>query len=266
MSNLENYEAKLAVITAIPEDQIITAVNIPVETYVQEGEKLYRWCQEDQAALTARGLDWTLVDDLPVRIGALMEAESRWIAQRFVRKEAGDQWSEENPELYELRNTILHEFRFAYRENEWLSGRVSEISEGSGHADMLQDLNDLAVLGKENPDLLTTVNFDMTLLDKAAQAADEKSTLWAEASYDRAGYKEAKKIRDQTYTHLKEAVDKIREYGQFVFWRNDARLQGYRSEYLYRRNKKRESVENNTNDGQTDANTNNDNEENTDIL
>jgi len=243
MSNLENYQKKLEEFSAIPDDQIVTPGNIPVGTYVQEAERLYHWSREDQEDLTGRGLSLELVENLPVRSGALMEAESRWNAQRFSRKDAGEKWALEFPEAYDLRNVILHEFYFAYRKDEWLTGRVRAIAENSGHADMLQDLNDLAVLGKENPDPLTAINFDMTLLDKAAQLADEKSSLWAEASVDRAGYKEAKKIRDQAFSHLKEAVGEIREYGRHVFWRDEARLIGYRSEYLNRRKRKRQNGE-----------------------
>ena len=34
-------------------------------------------------------------------------------------------------------------------------------------------------------------------------------------------------MRDKAYTHLKQAVDQVRECGQYVFWRNEARLKGY---------------------------------------
>ena len=241
MSNLENYQNKLEAFSAIPDDQIVTLTNIPVGTCIQEAERLYHWCREDQEELTGKGLSWELVEDLPVRSGALMEAESRWNARRYSRKEAGERWTSESLEAYELRNVMLHEFRFAYRNDEWLSGRVRVIAQGSGHADMLQDLNDLSVLGKENPAPLTAIHFDMTLLDRAAQLADEKSALWAKASVDRAGYKEAKKIRDQAFSHLKEAVDEIREYGRHVFWRNETRLIGYRSEYLHKMKRNRKN-------------------------
>jgi hypothetical protein len=255
MSNIENYEAKLAVITAIPEDQIIVPGNIPVDIYIHEAETLFRWCQEDQTDLTARGMDWTLVEDLPVRCGALMEAESRWKSQRYIRKEAGDRWALDSDTAYDLRNKIVHEFHFAYRKDARLSGRVKEIASGSSHADMLQDLNDLAVLGKENPDPLTAINFDMTLLDIAAQMADEKGDLYAQASVERVGYKEAKKIRDQAYTHLKEAVDEIRDCGQFVYWRNTARVQGYRSDYTAKRNKPKPPENEEEDNGRNDSDT-----------
>ena len=40
-------------------------------------------------------------------------------------------------------------------------------------------------------------------------------------------------------TYVQEAVDKIRKFGRHVFWRNEARLIGYRSEYLFKRNRNR---------------------------
>ena len=39
-------------------------------------------------------------------------------------------------------------------------------------------------------------------------------------------------MRDKAYTHLKQAVDEVRECGQYVFWRNEARLKGYSSRYF----------------------------------
>ncbi|MGD2086544.1 MAG: hypothetical protein PVH61_10205 [Candidatus Aminicenantes bacterium] len=45
-------------------------------------------------------------------------------------------------------------------------------------------------------------------------------------------YSKAKKIRDQAYTHLKEAVDEIRLFGQYVFRQNKDRFIGYRSNYI----------------------------------
>jgi hypothetical protein len=64
-------------------------------------------------------------------------------------------------------------------------------------------------------------------------------------SWNSEDYLETKKIRNQAYTHLKEAVDYIREYGRYVFWRNPARLKGYRSDYrrmLNKRSTRRKSV------------------------
>ncbi len=83
------------------------------------------------------------------------------------------------------------------------------------------------------------------LLALADQRADELTVKYAAGSWDREDYREVKKIRDQAFTHLKEAVDYIREYARYVFWRNAYRLKGYRSNYLRRirlRNTRRNRV------------------------
>ncbi|MGD2090006.1 MAG: hypothetical protein PVH61_27770 [Candidatus Aminicenantes bacterium] len=78
---------------------------------------------------------------------------------------------------------------------------------------------------------MTKIGFDLSLLDLASQKADDLDSKYAAGSWDSEDYLEAKKIRDQAFTHLKEAVDLIREHGRYVFWRNPDRLRGYRSDY-----------------------------------
>jgi hypothetical protein len=235
MSTKDDFEVKREVIEAIADDQTKIPNSIPVDVYVQEAENLFKWCQKDKDALTAVGMPWELVEDLPVRSGALREAESRWNLVRFSGEEAERMWAEKSPQAYEYRDWLLSDFRFAYREHGDLLRKLTAIADGESHADMIQDLNDLSVLGKEHPEPLTAVKFDMTRLDNAAELSDDMASLLADATTDRDEYKEAKKIRDKAFTHLKEAVDEIYEYGQYVFRRNEARRKGYRSKYLRRK-------------------------------
>lgn len=239
MSNNEDYNAKIDVINAI--DAIdAKPPSLPVDVFLQEAENLFTWCQPDKKQLIHADLDWKLVEDLPTRAGALREAESRWFSQRFTREEARKQWIEQSPKAYDLRDEILHAMRYAYRNHPDLLGRVSEITEGSSHADMIQDLNNIAVLGKDHPEPLKKVHFDLSLLDKAAETADEMADLLAKSSCED-DVSEAKKIRDRAFTHCKEAVDAIRNCGQYVFWKIEERLKGYYSNYnrrIYRRKKK----------------------------
>ena len=79
MSNREDYESKLASAVAIPGDQIVNPGNIPMEIYVQEAETLFQFCQKDKDALLGKGLDENYITDLPIRCGALREAESQWL-------------------------------------------------------------------------------------------------------------------------------------------------------------------------------------------
>ncbi len=103
---------------------------------------------------------------------------------------------------------------------------------------MIQDVNDLSVLGKEHTTLLQTIGFDLTLLDTAAVKADEMAELLSQATADRADNSAARIIRDKAYTLLKRAVDEVRTVGQYIFWRDETRLKGYVSRYRKTRRSK----------------------------
>ncbi len=237
MGNSDDYKAKLGEILAVKEDDIVSPSTMPVEIYIQKAENLFKWCQQDKAALTKAGLSWTLVDEIPVRAGALREAASTWTTQRFTKQETGMLWKEKSTELFDLRNLLLHDFRFAYRNNPYILGRINAIAGSQSYAAMIQDLNDIAVLGKNNPAELKTINFDMTLLDKSAQLAKEMAALLASTTLE-ANYSAARKIRDQAFTLLKLAVDEICDFGQYLFWKDEERKKGYSCPYLRRVRKK----------------------------
>jgi len=178
------------------------------------------------------------VEDLLLRVLAAAEAQSEWRNVMFGREEAQKQWAALSPKGYALRDELLHFMRYAYRDLPDLQTRVDSVAEGSSDADMIQDLNDLAVIGRENLNPLAAVGFAPIKLDEAASLNASLGALRPDASVDKAADREKKLLRDQAYTHLKEAVDTIRECGQFVFWKNEDRAKGYASDYL-RKNRKR---------------------------
>ena len=237
MSSAEDYAAKIAAIEAIPDDQF-KSPNMPVDVFLQEVENTVKWVQDDKDKLMAAGLDWTLVDDMPVRAGALREAQSLWYKERFAREEAQKEWNEKSPDAYDLRDTLLHVFRYAFRNEDDLTSRIAIIAEGSGNADMIQDLNDLSLLGKDHTDLLTAVGFDITLLDTAATTSAEMADLLSQATVGRADENTERIIRDKAYIYVKQALDEVRACGQYVFWRDESRLKGYSSQYFKNRRKK----------------------------
>jgi hypothetical protein len=124
------------------------------------------------------------------------------------------------------------DFRYALRRQPNLMLPFKSSSKKKSHAKMIQDLNDLSVLGKGNSPLLEAIRFDMSLLDKAAQISKEIAALLAQTIASREELRVAGRIRNQAYTHLKEAVDQIRQAGQYAFRGNKERLRGYRSAHL----------------------------------
>jgi len=183
-----DYNELLPVITAIqPADVMIP--NMPVSVFVQESEDLYHWCRDDRDALINGGIDPVLIDLLPVRAGACRESQSLWIKERNTRQQAEQEWKVMAPQAFGLRNHLLHAFRYAFRKDPVLLGRVDEIAQGDTNSDMVQDLNDLSVLGKANLNQVTAVGVPVEQLDEAANVSDVMGDLLGatngERSHDR---------------------------------------------------------------------------------
>jgi hypothetical protein len=241
MSYIEDYNSKIEFIKAIPDDQIKAPNAIPVGIYIQEAYDLKKWCQADKEELTAKGLDWKVVEDIPIRCGALTEAESKWQRAQLMRIKNENIWGRELPKGYDLRNELIHHFNYAFRDNSSLLKKVKEIANRSTHDGMINGLYDLNVLGLVNQYLLKKIGFDLTLLDLAAEKSRElaekkEAASWYSEDYLESWYSEdyleAKKIRDQAYTHLKEAVDLVYDCGKYVFCKDSARLKGYSSNHI----------------------------------
>ncbi|NJN28783.1 MAG: hypothetical protein HC819_23795 [Cyclobacteriaceae bacterium] len=225
-------------IDAIPIDLVKTPT-MPVAEAVQEAENLAAWCIPDKDALVQAGLNWAVVESLSGRAGACRYAQSIWAKEYLGMEEAQREWKERSALAFGLRDELVHHFLWAFRTRPDLISKVQTISDGATNADMLQDLSDLAVLGKENAELLKSVGIDTKLLAEAETTADELSVVLATANGEGADGHKVKNTRDRAYTYMKMALDEIRATGQYVFWRNEARKKGYVSNYFKMANLKK---------------------------
>jgi len=230
MSTTQNFEALKETIEAVDEKQVLIP-DTPVDVFNQEAEDLYQVALVDKEQLMARGLSEETIDLLPQAAGACRYAEANWNKERNEKQEAEREWKEKSPEAYELRSDLIHELEFAFVENKELLSAQDRIKDGNGHADMIQDLVDLSVLGKEQTELLNQTNFDATLLVRAETVADEISVILARANGTKDENNKAKVLRDKAYTYLKAIVDEVRRYGKFVFRKDEEHLAKYASEY-----------------------------------
>ncbi len=230
------FDQLLPTLEKIPEKQV-SYPNIPVDVALQESEDLLVWCQSDKEKLTQSGLDWLIVKDLPVRTGACRYCQSQWQKDYRSVEEAQKEWALKSPDAYVLRNDMIHHFLHAYYKMPDLYARTQKIAEGSGHADMIQDLSDIAALGKANPQPLVAINIDLSLLDKSETTSTEMAVLLANSNGKKMEDNKLRLLRDKAFMHMKEAVDEIRRCGQYAFWKDEQRHKGYISKY----NKSRKS-------------------------
>ena len=234
----EEFELKKEILESISAGDVKNP-NMPIDVALQEAEDLLVWCVSDEDKLTKGGLDWALVDDLPVCIGACRYIQSQWRKEYRSIKEAQKEWGQKSPAAFKLRKELLHHFKHAFFKRPDLLAKVKKIAEGNSNADMIQDLSDLAVLGNDNKDLLTNTLMELSMLDKAAATSDSLSVVLANANGERLKNNATKLTRDRAYAHMKVSVDEIRRCGHYVFWRDEFRMKGYTSRYYRLRNQSR---------------------------
>ncbi len=230
MSHLDDFNAIKDLITAVKK---VKRPSIPMSSYIQEAYNLYGWCKADKAILMKEaGLDPLFIDELPVRAGASNHTQLLWTKQRKTKSPAEKKWDIQSLAAYKLKDKLLSDFRYAFRDNARLLKGVRAMAKSRGYAGMVQALNDLSVFGKANTLELEKIKFDMTDLDLAATISSNIGRLRpASRGKNRPGGK-AKLLRDQAYTYLKQAVDEVRACGKYTFEKDKARLIGYRSEYI----------------------------------
>lgn len=242
MSKQKYYQTKLAAIKAV-DPKAIKLPNMPVGQFIQEGFDLLEWCKEDKDILISKGLDWSLTEELHPLLRALTKSQAVWDTHRNSSSEAVDNFKEMLAEAEELHAELIHDYRHAFRADKQVLSTIRSIARGQSQADLIQDLNDLVVVGRRYPSPLSDIGFDSDKIDKAVNLSSELAENLAQVNTERACRSELKVYRDQAYTLCKNSVDQIRACGQYAFWQNPDRLKGYFSAYhrklnLARRNKK----------------------------
>ena len=238
MSNKDDYLAKIEAIRAIPDEKIKRSY-MPIDIFLQEAEDLYHWSMDDQELLSTIGIDSEILNDLPVRCAACREAQSMWNTDRKTQKKAQQQWEEQLPHAIDFCTELKQTFRYAFRNNKDLLEHLMAINKGSSHSDMIQDLNDLAILGQSNLHLLEKISFDQAKLEQAASLSEQLASLLAKANGARITRYQSKENRDKAYAYLKELVDEIRNAGKYLFRKNKERHKGYTSSFWKNKNQRK---------------------------
>lgn len=217
-------------VNAVTKDEI-KLPDRPIDIKATQAETLMVSATEDQEALEGAGLDWTYVEDLATLPGALRYFQAEWMSEYRARKESQKDWNEQSPAAYELRSEMLHHFSFAYRDDFDLNTKVVRIREGNSQADMVQDLLELAVLAENNPTPLAAINYDTLLNEQARSTSHNMAELLAQCNGSVNESSVAKLLRDKAFTLLDERMRKIREVGQYIFWRDAERKALYVDDY-----------------------------------
>ena len=231
----KSFEKLRPVIEALPDDNIVSPT-MPPDDIVGEAEELLNTATEDKDLLIKGGLESEYIDSLRDRIGAYIVAEAEHRAVAFAKSEAKKEWDDIETKAVEIKRTLMHYMRFVFKRNNMTAElkSIGEIAKGKGRRDLMLDLMDLYKLAQKNVDLLTTVGMDTSLIEDANTMFEKLRSLLGDLNTEPEEVETKKMLVKKAYTYLWDAVDNIREFGQFVFWKDENRLDLYRSDHYQR--------------------------------
>ncbi len=211
--------------------------DMPITVRLGEAESLAQVFESDLPSFTSIGITADTLTNLTTTTDKLRSAEIEWTNHRFEKAEARKEWSRLSPEAYELRDDMVHAFRYGYRKNPEIQMQIDAIEEGNSHDDMLLDLGKLGTLGFNNPDQLQVIKYPTSTLELAMKYSYELATLYASATIGDLGSHPKKIARDKVYAELKGIMSEIREAGKYLFWKDEERRRLYSSQYRRHTNK-----------------------------
>lgn len=235
MDEAKALEVLKPTILAIPNESVI-AITVPVNVLVRETHDTVRCARVDADLLATINYSSEKTDNLEQRAAACQEAESLWLEENHCANNAEEVWADLREQVNEAKFDTIHTYRYAYRNDENLLDAISDIADGNTHADSMQDISDLVVLGRKHPDPLNSINFDLTNLDALEKLGADASDALAIANENRLSGSEAKLLRDKSYTYLKEGIDELRAAGKYIFRKDEKKLKRYQSKYWKKRN------------------------------
>ncbi|MFA8436231.1 MAG: hypothetical protein ACEPOZ_17080 [Marinifilaceae bacterium] len=234
MSQRSCYEEELEAMLSIPPEEV-KVPQMPVGTFIQEAIDLRLWAEDDREQFLALGLELTFLDALPSRVNALIYAQGEWHNELCSRDPFWKQWQEEYSLAQELYRQLMSSFRFAFRNRPDLRKFLNSLAQGRSKQYFAQKLINLAILGWDQKELLQSVSFDLNLLDQAHATGTRIGKLVATANSLHKRNSKNKELRNRAYTHLKCAMDQVRDMGKYVFRKNQYRRQGYYSPFQQQR-------------------------------
>jgi hypothetical protein len=160
-------------------------------------------------------------------------AQSLFTASIGALKDSSRKWTEEEPNAIKLRADMLSAFSYALRNVPNAKRALKAIREGAGNPDMLKDLSALVALGKNYPNELKAINFDLSSLDTTAAKTTELNNLYNEAFIEKKTV-EFRELRDRAFTYMRKIMGEILDAAEYVLRDNPQRLDLYHSSYRSR--------------------------------
>lgn len=221
---MATYAEDLAVVEAevdSTKDENIVSSGYPLLHYIQELILAVARFVRFRSTLESGKMDFTRVDKLKILAGACRELYSRASVVLFPSSAAQNAWEKAKEEAEYLLYFIKEAGVYACRDNPDLLAAIYAIyNEGGSNTNMIQDLNDFAVFGREHADLFTAIGYDLANFERAAELARVMDELLAQATLDKSDSPENRIRRDKAFTLAKKLVDDLNAQARYIYTGN----------------------------------------------
>ncbi|MGL1935308.1 MAG: hypothetical protein OCD01_09815 [Fibrobacterales bacterium] len=211
-----------AEITRVPEDEMLD-LRMPPDRFLKESDAMISNIKHFSKELTASGYDATIVETLEKRTGASRMAQTRMELSKRELEDSQKRWVTITPVVFELRDSMYHDFKFACRKNKAVLDILKDLGKGRSIADMIQDLHTLGHLGDSIIKELEAINYDFSKLETAKAYTMELGQLQQEVSLKGSINKTDRTMRDKAFTLVDVIVMDTRERARWIF-RDDKQI------------------------------------------
>lgn len=236
----QDYQALLPILHSIPAATVERA-RIPSGQLVLEAMNLQRLANTDRTVLEPLLRDWSLVESLDQRCGALMHAQALWDVSRCEYDRTLSEWQQLQDDARDTARELKRAFGYAYRNDRKVVAKISALSRGYSNNDLIQRLKAYATIGAAHPQPLTAIGFDPQRLERAGALAHRMTDVHGQVKAGSAR-SHATEMRDRAHTYLASAMREVRSAGKYAFAGHPDRAREYASEYMRRPGRMRQKT------------------------
>lgn len=205
--------------------------DMPVSAAIAEGEVCHALASEDLERMTDVGFDKGVLVELDKAIRTLRVADAQHFVHQGEKREAAKLCREESLKALALRRFLISSLDYALESEKSGLEKLRHLRKyRGGVAGLIQNMRNLAALGREYREQLSEINFRTEKLEECIRLADQLGAFAADAFVsDRPN--ERKILRDMAFTHMRELMARIRKCAKYVLYDNPERLKRYTSAY-----------------------------------
>ena len=193
----------------------------PVHAMLDSGRSMLDLARTDERgdALAHVGFAKKKLDDVERSLDALDLSQRRWRAL-YDRRVYTDALQGEIEQGYDARARALRAADYNLEGNTKAEAILSNVRDGEGHGDMIEDLHVLAQMFRDNKKAFKedrSVDVDALSTDLDARADRLSEGLARAKGGDQVAYDEAIDLRDRAATHAYEQLRHLRRAGRYAF-------------------------------------------------